>query len=188
MNTLAALRTTPPVSRRMSGYFFISFTLLLVSGCADAMLTQADVGDVDKLIKQHRSASAAQKREAAEWMRGAESSAKERRWDRAAKMYGEASLRFPTFQALKGYGESIVRSDRKRDSMTESLSAHKAAFDDGARSLRTAVTFAEKLPSTIDAKALQSVRDTVACLESYVVGATPTCEPVKSVLQRYAKK
>jgi hypothetical protein len=188
MNTFVFLRTRTSALSRVFGSVVTGVALLLVSGCADAMLAQADVEDVDKLIKQHRNASAVQKREAAEWIRGAESSAKERRWDRAAKMYGEASLRYPTFHALKGYGESIARSDRKRDSVAESLAAHKAAFDDGARSLRTAAAFAEKLPSSIDAKELQAVRDTAACLEAYAVGATPTCEPVKSVLQRYAKR
>jgi hypothetical protein len=161
---------------------------LLFFGCADAMLTQADLEDVDKLLTQHRVASAAQKREAAELLRAAESSVKEQRWDRATKLYGEAALRFPTFKALKGDGESMARSDRKRATLSESLTAHKAAFDSAARTLRTAITFAEKLPNSADAKELQSVRDTVTCLESYVVGSDSACEPVKSVLQRYRKK
>jgi hypothetical protein len=89
---------------------------------------------------------------------------------------------------LKGLGESTAKSDRKRDTVAQSLAAHKSAFDAAARTLRTARSFAEKVPAQVDASELQSVSDSIACLESYVVNTAPTCEPVKSVLQAYLLK
>ncbi len=174
---------------RRCGMFLACATALLMVGCADAMLPQADLTDVNKLVSQHQGANAALKREAAEWSRSAEASAKERRWDHAAKMYAEAALRYPTFQALRGLGESTARSDRKRDTTAETLLAHKAAFVSAASTLRSALAFYERVPAQqISAADIQAVKEMSVCLESFVVGTAPACEPVKSVLQRYPVK
>jgi hypothetical protein len=81
----------------------LCITAALMVGCADAMLTQAELNDVSKLVSQHQSASASavMKREAADWMRSAAASAKERRCDRASNMYGEAALRFPSLPFMR---------------------------------------------------------------------------------------
>ena len=162
-------------------------SLSLLMGCANAELTQAELGDINKLLKQRATASKTERSEAAQWAKRGEEASGRRRWDLASKMYGEASLRYPTFVYMRGAGDAIARSDRKRDTMTQTLAAQRAAFVSAADMLRTAVLLAEKLPDEATAEQLTAVRAQIACIEAYEGGANvtnATCEPVASVLAR----
>jgi hypothetical protein len=161
---------------------------LLSFGCTAKDLTQVDLENVDALVQQHKVAGKTQKAEAAEWLRDADIVAKARKWDLSAKMYAESAMRWPSFRALKGRGEAVAKSDRKRATIAESLNAQKAAFDGAARYLRTALQFAEKVPGQAQVTELEAVRQQISCIESYAGGATHSCEPVRSVLLRYAAK
>lgn len=173
---------------RRSSWWVTMACVLLSFGCAAKDLTQAQLENIDALIQQHESASKTQKSEAVQWLRGADGAARERKWDAAAKMYAESAMRWPTYRALKGRGEALAKSDRKRASIAESLSAQKIAFDEAAIYFRNAVRFAEKVPRQAQTHELEEVRRQISCIESYVGGATHGCEPVRSVLLRYAGK
>ena len=159
---------------------------LLSFGCTAKELTQAELENVDTLVKQHKSASRAQKSEAAQLLREADSVAKARKWDLSAKIYVESAIRFPTFRALKGWGEATAKSDLKRPTSAETLSAHKAAFEGASHYLRIAVQFAEKVPGQAQPTELEAVRQQIKCIESYSGSTRHNCEPVRSVLLRYA--
>lgn len=161
---------------------------LLSFGCTARDLTQADLENLAALSKQYNSASKTQKSEAVQWLRDADGAAKERRWDISAKMYAESAMRWPSFRALKGRGEALAKSDRKRATVAESLSAQKIAFDEAAIYFRNAVRFAEMVPGQAQPVELEAVRRQIECIESYVGGAAHNCEPVRSVLLRYATK
>ena len=161
---------------------------LLSFGCTAKDLTQADLENVGALVQQHKVASKTQKTEAAKLLREADGAAKERRWDITAKIYGEAAIRWPSFRSLKGMGEATAKSDLRRATMAETHAAHKAAFVEAAGYLRTAVQFAEKVPGQAQAAELEAVRQQITCLETYTGGVAHNCEPVRSVLLRYAAR
>lgn len=170
--------------------FFVSSVAFAcsISGCAEAELTQADLTNVDRLVEQQKNANKRQQLEAAKWKRNADEAAKQQRWDLASKMYGEALLRHPSFTLLKLRAETTARADRKRDSLAETLSAQHAAFKASAETMRTALSFAEKLPAQAARSDVESLRTQLACLDSYDGSANAQCEPVASVLKRYANQ
>ena len=176
-----------PLARRAP--WWVALTCALLSfGCTARELTQAELEDVDALTKQHKTATKTQRSEAVKLLREADAAAKERRWDITAKIYGEAAIRWPSFRSLKGMGEATAKSDLRRATMVETHTAHKAAFVEAAGYLRTAVRFAEKVPGQAQAAELEAVRQQISCLESYAGGVAHNCEPVRSVLLRYAAK
>lgn len=176
-----------PLPRRSS--WGVAMACALLSFCCTAKsLTQAELENVDILIQQYKSASKTQKSEAGQWLRGADGAAKEQRWDISAKMYAESAMRWPSFRALKGRGEALARSDRRRATLAESLSAQRIAFDEAAIYFRNALRFAEKVQGQAQATELEAVRQQIKCIESYAGGTAHNCEPVRSVLLRYAAK
>lgn len=169
--------------------WWVAVACALVSfGCTAKELTQAELENVDALVKQYKSASKSQKAEAAQWLRNADIGAKQLKWDLSAKMYGEAAIRWPTFRALRGLGEATAKSYRKRATIAESLSAQKLAFDGAAHYLRIAVRFAENVHGQAEPAEVDVVRQQISCIESYAGGTAHNCEPVRSVLLRYAAK
>lgn len=160
----------------------------VLTGCANAELSQADLDDINKLVQQHSAASKSQRLEAEKWFNNAGEAVKQARWDLAAKMYGEALIRYPSFAALQRRGEATARSDRTRDTTTETLTAQKAAFASAASTLRMAVLFAEKVPGQAAADQLESTRAQIRCLDAYDGSAVASCEPVASALKRYENK
>lgn len=161
---------------------------LLTCSCAAQERSKADLDHPDALVRQHRSASKSDKDQAAKRLRDAEQAFQSARFDLAAKLYGESALHHPTFKALSGYGEATARSDRKRPTQGETLAAQKSAFDAAARRIKVALEFASKVPGQAKPADVERAQQTLACLESYSGGATHGCEPVRSVLGRYAAR
>ncbi len=178
-------------NRTISSFTAFALSAVLastLSGCADAELTQVDLTNADRLVEQTKKASKRQQAQAANWKKNADEAAKQQRWDLASKMYGEALLRYPSFALLKLRAEATARSDRKRDTLAETLAAQQAAFKASAETMRTALAFAEKLPAQTERADMESVKTQLACLESYDGGASALCEPVASVLKRYSNQ
>jgi hypothetical protein len=159
--------------------------MLTWAGTAHSELKQADMHDIEKLVEQHRSATRAQRQEARDWMKGGAAAVLEKRWDLAGKMYLTAALVYPTFVSLKSGGEAVARSDRRRDTLEQSLVAQRAAFGSAAQSMRTAILFAEKVPGQASVDEVEGLRKQIACIDSYDGKTAVTCEPVASVLKRY---
>jgi hypothetical protein len=176
----------------MSGRLKWCSTAIFLAACplllSQTMLTQAEQEDPGALLRQRRQAPAPLRQEAQSWLKDAEAAAKEGRWDLATKAYGESAGRFPTFKALKGYGDATGRGDRKRDSLEETLKAQRAAFESALRRLKAAVAFAEQGGERVPGAELTAVREQISCLEGYLKTSNASCEPVKSVLQRYSVK
>jgi hypothetical protein len=166
--------------------FSVAAICCIFAGCAEAELTQADLNDLDKLLAQRASASKAQKLEATRLIKLAEDATKQNRWDVASKIYIDSLIRYPSFRALVGRGESTARSDRRRDTLAETLSAQHAAFKSASVSLKAAVSFAERVPGEATQEQIAAARAQITCIESYDGGARGNCEPVASVLKRYA--
>jgi hypothetical protein len=103
----------------------------------------------------------------------------------ASKLYGEALLRNPSFTLLKLRAEAIARSDRRRETLAESLSKQRAAFQASAAAMRTALSFAEKIPAQVARSDVESLKTQLACLDSYISSESANCDLVKSVLKRY---
>jgi hypothetical protein len=157
-------------------------------GCAQTQLEQRDLGSIDKLLGQRTAATTAEKKAAVEWMMDGDLSVKEKRWDIASKMYATAAMNYPTFRALKGYGEATSRSDRRRETQAASIAAQKNAFRSGAQTLRIAIRFAEKVPGEATSQDIKSLRAQIDCLEIYASTDKVECELVSSVIGRYASQ
>jgi hypothetical protein len=161
-------------------------SLIATVGCAQPQLEQRDLGDVDKLLGQRTAATTSEKRAAAEWIRDGDLSAKEKQWDIASKMYATAAMSYPTFRALKSYGEATSRSDRRRETRAASIAAQKNAFRSGAQTLRVAIRLAEKAPGEATQHDIESLQAQISCLETYATTDKAECELVTSVIKRYA--
>lgn len=157
---------------------------ILLSASVNAELTQEDRGDIDKVMQQRARATQSDRKEAVQWEKSAAVAVARRRMDLASKLYGEASLRYPTFANLRGAGDSEARSDRKRDTRAATLVAQHIAFVSAATTLRIAVLIAEKNPGEATPEQLASVRAHIACIDAYDGGLHATCEPVAAVLAR----
>lgn len=155
---------------------------------ACAQLTQADMANMEKLVQQHQLADKNMQRDATNWLNRANKAAREKRWDLAAKMYGEAVIRYPTFTALSQRGLATAHSNRQRDTLPETLVAYQAAFTDAAQTLQLALAFSDKVPGQAKPHEQQALRAKMECLASYQAGAAAGCIPVAQVLKRYAGK
>jgi hypothetical protein len=166
----------------------ITLWCVALVGCADANLTQQDLTSLPKLVQQREAATAKERNEAADWTKRAQEAEKQQRWDLASKMHGEALLLYPSFRSLRARGESIARSDRKRNSKAESISAQKKAFESAAESLNLAIGFAESRQGEATAKEIDAIRMQIVCLESYLKNDKVDCELTASVIGRYASQ
>ncbi len=184
MLTSASIHKT---SQMIAKCALVVAALVVQTGCSAAtQLSQSDLRDVDKLLQQRSTSSKAQQLEARKLLKQASEAEKQKRWDLAAKYYIDSLIRYPTFSGLVALGQATAWSDRRRETPAESLAAHYSAFKSAAVSFKTALLLAEKVAGEASAEQLSSVRAQVACIESYDGGPQANCEPVASVIKRYA--
>ena len=173
---------------RMRGAAVSAMALTVVTPHVSAQLTQTEMANIDKLVQQPQLADNNLQREAGNWLMSAGRAAREKRWDLATKMYGEATVRHPTFITLSKRGLAIAKSSRQRDALPETLNAYQATCTAAAQTLQLALAFSEEVPGQAKLQNEQALRVQMESLASYQASAATRCEPVAQVLKRYAVK
>ena len=150
----------------------ISLVILLTVACTEtttaSQISQEDITDASKLHARAQAATAEDQQLATDMYNQGKKAAQQKKWGKAAKLYGESILLSPTMDALIGYADSSVFIKRQADNKTQQQQAKQRDLTYAAQVLDAAVQFAEKTKQGTTEPSIQMAKQKSACIKEYL--------------------